>query len=391
MKLKNQPKKSSLKIFLLSFLMFVALTNCQKEETVYGIANEQVNNSISNVENWFKQNRSQHDFKILEHTKTIDWDNAIVSHGEKGEAIEIPLLLDDGIITQFGDDLSFKTFHRLLFLGDDENTFEVFHVQIVTDIAFNNNQETFNFYNFQDDFNGYVAVANIENKVVDFNTYKKGNLIAPKNDTNLKSATYSCTYFVRVYNDGSMEILFLLYCNGTGNDDSGGSSNYHGGGNGGGDSNAETEIKEKIDNVPPSCESFKYESTTSLWQESAVQNIYFNVFLIDINGIKHKYTISFPEPILFGVPKNLVNGGNLSPGTAAEATANALNDVMSEISREYANSHASSTDVKIAFRERLTNSFKDYIPGGRVNFNATNYTVIPTEYKVNTFGIGNCD
>jgi len=145
--------------------------------------------------------------------------------------------------------------------------------------------------------------------------------------------------------------------------------------------------------IPPDCASFDYEETLTDWYEAAVQNIRFEVYLISPEGIKKQFTISFPEPILFGMPANLTNGGNISKGAAAEATANALYQIMREIALEYYNTSAFEYEVTQEFRTRLTEQFPVYIPGGRVVFNATNYTVAPTEYVTTGFwgGTGNCD
>lgn len=143
--------------------------------------------------------------------------------------------------------------------------------------------------------------------------------------------------------------------------------------------------------TPPSCKSFNFVNTTSTWQEAAVINIRFSIYLINSDGISYKYSLSFPQPVLFGMPSNFSLGGEVGAGIAAESSANALNNTMSEIAKEYAYSHTSESNVEVAFKERLKYNYPLYIPGGRVNFNATNYSVIPTEYKTNAFGIGSCN
>lgn len=144
----------------------------------------------------------------------------------------------------------------------------------------------------------------------------------------------------------------------------------------------------------PSCKSFNFENTTAFWQEAAVRNIKFTIYLLDYQGIKYKYTISFPQPVLFGMPSNFTKGGEIGPGASAEASANALNNTMSEIAKEYANTYSSENKVERAFMDKLKYNYPLYIPGGRINFNATNYTVSPTEYKTEYktewLGTGNC-
>jgi len=164
---------------------------------------------------------------------------------------------------------------------------------------------------------------------------------------------------------------------------------FGGGGSSGGSSGTNTGTNTTED-VPPSCESFNFQQTAGLWQESAVKNIRFHVYLLSQNGIKYKFTCSFPQPVLFGTPTNLTNGGNLSSGVAATTSAQVMQKVMSETARKYANSYVSESSIESYFKERLKTEYPKYIPGGRVNFNANSFSVIPTEYKTNTFGTGNC-
>lgn len=139
------------------------------------------------------------------------------------------------------------------------------------------------------------------------------------------------------------------------------------------------------DNPPPSCKSFNFTQTASLWQEAAVKNIRFSVYLISPKGVKYLYTSSFPNPVLFGVPTNLSNGGNLGAGTAADISARALAQAMHKTVQKYHRTQTEGYQVDIAFKDFLKSEYPKYIPGGRVNFNPTSYSVIPTNYV--TYGI----
>ena len=147
-----------------------------------------------------------------------------------------------------------------------------------------------------------------------------------------------------------------------------------------------------VDIIPPSCESFKFKQTASNWQESAVENISFRVFLVTPpNNITYNYEIAFPKATLFSCPTELQNGTKITPEIAAAVSAKALDETMKQIVKKYGRSQMSPNLIEIHFQKSLKYNFDNRMPGGRVNFNATNYSVTPTQYKTNTFGTGNCN
>ncbi len=147
--------------------------------------------------------------------------------------------------------------------------------------------------------------------------------------------------------------------------------------------------------TPPSCESFAFQpiSNTSNWQESAVKNISFRVFLLTLpNNISFNYEIVLPQPTLFGCPINLSIGNTtITSGMAAEISANALNISIKEIVKKYGNSQMDPDLIKIYFQERLKFNYPLMTSGGRVQFDAMNYSGIIKEYKTNAYGTGNCN
>lgn len=163
------------------------------------------------------------------------------------------------------------------------------------------------------------------------------------------------------------------------------SSNYANGG-GGGSSNSGN-------NAPPSCESFNFKKKAgSLWQEAAVKNIHFKIVVIGPNGYKFSQIIEYPNAILFGAPTNLAIGNtDISAGLASTLSAKAIEASMSETVSMYGNKPVSELTVRLYFEERLRHNYPLFIPGGRVNFNASGFSGTPSNYKTNMFGTGNCD
>jgi hypothetical protein len=144
--------------------------------------------------------------------------------------------------------------------------------------------------------------------------------------------------------------------------------------------------------TPPDCESFNFVSTGGNWQEAAVANIHFIVVVISPQGVYVNQVIECPQAMLFGVPKNLAVGNtSISPGLAANMSATVLNKTIREVVHKYGNKSVSGLIVLQFFKERLKHNFSMYIPGGRVQTNPTTYSVTPTQYQTNAFGLGDCD
>jgi hypothetical protein len=101
--------------------------------------------------------------------------------------------------------------------------------------------------------------------------------------------------------------------------------------------------------------------------------------------------VDFPQPISFGTPTNIQIGNtDISPGLAANASARALQKSMQDVIDKYGSSRTIDLTLTLYFQERLKHNYPLYIPGGRVNFNATE-NIAATEYKTNPFTAGNCN
>ncbi len=137
----------------------------------------------------------------------------------------------------------------------------------------------------------------------------------------------------------------------------------------------------------PSSDSFNFISKgDSNWQQAAVENIHFYIALFDAKHNISLRNISFPQAILFGTP-TLLNKGNtgVDPKTAAYLSAKALKYSMEAAVNKYGDTAVPAITVSSYFRERLIHNYPLFIPGGRVNFNANSYNVVPTQYKANWF------
>lgn len=210
-KLKNQSK---FKIFFL--LLLIINFSCEKENVFIEPVNEQ-SNSVEIVKSWFELNQNKYDFKILDYTESIDWNNTIITYGDKGYSIEAPIILKETVQTNFKNDPSFNSYNRLLFLTNDYESYEVLHAHILTqDNTFETNQKQYNFYRLNNSFNGFITLLDAKNKIVSFSQYEEGYFVKPpiKENTLLKYEPVTCVYFGWWYESGHFEAISLLYCYG---------------------------------------------------------------------------------------------------------------------------------------------------------------------------------
>lgn len=178
---------------LVYFFLPLLLTSCQNEEDRVGVKSV----SVSNAKKWMEINKPK--LQALDYTQKIDWNNAIITQGNEGEVVEVPLIILPNTLTNVGEDDSYKTFMRLLFVKDKNEKLNVFTIVVSTkDLAFNNKDNGFNFYKIDPDFSGYLTLQNSINKIVYSGKYEKGKRISTPRLTKNKTAKWVCSYMVTV-------------------------------------------------------------------------------------------------------------------------------------------------------------------------------------------------
>ena len=207
----KQILKKSTKTFAF-LIVFMTLTNCVNESP--GLSNQDA--SVANAKKWFDLN--QPDLAVLGYTQTIDWSNAIVSDGDNGLIVEVPLILKGNITAKIGRDKSYQTYNRLMFVTDKQETYKAYNVLITTnDIAFDNNSKNCNFYKLNTNFNGYITVINVKKEITDFNTLLSKDVFATTKTGKLENVpTAICINLVENFDDGSSTFIASLGCFGGG-------------------------------------------------------------------------------------------------------------------------------------------------------------------------------
>ena len=182
----------------LLFCWMMTLFSCENDSSV---TNEIISkdNTIIKAKEWLENNKPN--LEALEYTKTIDWNNAILLNNDGEQAIEVPLILVDGISTNVVEDKKYKTHMRLLLIKDLNSTYKVFDIVYTTqDESFNNNDKSFNILDIGSGYSGYITIQKSDNKIAFSGKYENGELSGLHNFDQRRNITSRlvCTYYVTV-------------------------------------------------------------------------------------------------------------------------------------------------------------------------------------------------
>lgn len=145
--------------------------------------------------------------------------------------------------------------------------------------------------------------------------------------------------------------------------------------------------------VYPDCASFNFIKMANVpWQEAAVKNIHFDIVIVQSLTplMTSTETIRLPQAVSFQMPTNTAVGNtNITAGYAASVTAKAIDMAMKETREYYKAVPATELMVTEFFKKALKTTFEFMSPGSRLQINPVN-TVPPTEYKSNWFLPSDC-
>ena len=232
----NYEKK--LKTIVKVLVVFVMLTSCATENL--DLPNQ--DSSLVNAKIWF--DTSKPNLKVLDYINALDWNNAILTNGDKGTIVEVPLTLKGNFEAKVGDEKSLKTYHRLMFIPDEKERYKAYHVLITTnEKTFDSKSKAFNFYKLNTGFNGYVTVLNSKNEITDFDKYQDLKLVSKPLSNKLAPAELTCVYYGYLDEFNEFHKISLVYCYEA--PGSGGGEIFYGsgGGTGGGSGSATSDPK----------------------------------------------------------------------------------------------------------------------------------------------------
>ncbi|TCN57392.1 hypothetical protein D0809_12510 [Flavobacterium circumlabens] len=393
------------KIVVLSFILIFSIlfTRCQKDDDLPSAQG----NQLSLAKNWFKEYESSSDNYDLFQNMHYEWNQASVTRSEDGtETIIVPVAERKKEQREYWE-------QKLYIYKSDEGRYSALLFEVYSNKDIKPESQSVD----GGDFTGYMTVWDLKKGFVRGAKFLNNQVVEEgvaefsidRNKTNKAPETGDCIFSDLddgCHNDGGdgaaiplREVIVTGPSTGTpviytprgpviGGTTPGGYTSPTGGGGassggGSGASNAES--------APPSCESFNFKSKTgTIWQESAVKNIYLRIVLLNEKGIEIVHVISYPQPILFGTPTNVkVGNTNITAGLAANASAKVLHDTMDEVNAKYARTSVSDVIVDQYFRTQLTKNYPLSIPGGRVQFNST--TTLPaTDYKTTFLFSADC-
>jgi hypothetical protein len=220
-------KKSFLFTLLMGIIFFVSCTteNVQLDQTAKQNSVLKQSNIVELSKLWTINNSDS--LAILKGVQKIDWDNAVVSDTDKGEILEVPLILKNNLKVSYLETKN-EVINKLLFIKEASGKLNAYQMMIATKDKISSTDPSLSFSNLNSSFDGYVAFVNSSNKTVD---------LLPSVHRSKPSLTgreiESCTFLVEMYDDGSSRPIALLFCT-----YGGGAQANHGGGGGGGGAGA---------------------------------------------------------------------------------------------------------------------------------------------------------
>jgi hypothetical protein len=212
----------------LLLVIILLMTNCVTEE----VDKQNIYQSVNVAKIWFDANKSNYNNSMLEYVKDLQWEDAIVSNGEKGEIIEIPFTLKGNLRATNKEVNLNNDNHRLMFVKEKDNDYKLFYVQIYTEENLNKN---INYYSIVDDFRGKIFIQELTSKIGTKLEFRQGKKIIQSITAKYDSMT--CLYFGYWFEDGSFQPLYEVGCFGNDNGSGGNPgdnlpSSYGGGGGG---------------------------------------------------------------------------------------------------------------------------------------------------------------
>ena len=281
--------KKSISKIILGFLITLLLFSCSTEEN---ITESSTNQDVEKVKKWFESDLNTTKLKIIEYTKDIQWDKAIITNGEKGQIIEVPITLLDFVTTTNTSAKKLTDHHRLLFIKGENKTYKYYDLQIFTsDSNFDNLDKNFNYYSIKDDFNGFVTIFDPVKQIVGSQKFKNGKI--PKPNITAKEdamAEENCTYLVWIYEDGSIDIITRLYCEAGGLTGGGpvrGAGGYGGGGTSGTGTNPpiiDYSVKNPCDKIKTLKEDPNYKNAVAALKENFKLQYETGYYISESNG-----------------------------------------------------------------------------------------------------------
>lgn len=206
-------------------MVLITFTNCENESI--DLKNQDV--SITNTKAWFEKNKPS--LKVLEYTKTIDWEKAIITDGTKGKVVEVPIFLNDKVVVNVDYDKSLKSYNRLMFILDEKDLYKTYHVII------SNKRDTFdvsnneiNFYKIKEDFEGLITIVDSKNAITDIINLSTKKTNKSSITSKIKTEDAICLYYGYWDVNDEFHAYYLVGCYGGGSGTSGGTSYGSGGG-----------------------------------------------------------------------------------------------------------------------------------------------------------------
>lgn len=204
-------KKNAYVIFLIGMLL--AINSCNEsdlDDSVLLKSNDCDGALIESAESWFNENPDKNKYSLFGYLDDLKWNQAIVHDVDTAMLIEVPFKLKTNIETRIKGQDQLNVTQRLLIVYEENQFSSLLEVIVSGDSKENlENMEKINCTYQKYGFEGEFLFINSSGKIVKVKKVVSKDVSV---EIKLKSVQVRCVVLVHLWDDGTYDIVSVLYC-----------------------------------------------------------------------------------------------------------------------------------------------------------------------------------
>jgi hypothetical protein len=199
-------------------LTFILVNNsCEKDELLNSsvmqlkAAKKNDKELIKAAQRWFDNNTEQNQFKVLESSDFLKWENAVVNDLDSIVVVEVPIKLKEEYSFKVAGNEKLNVEYRLLIFLENDSYYSLMEYFISEkDLAYLHDTEKLRYSKKENDFEGIIVLVDTCDEVVSTEWVSKK---VKSGEVKLKSGGSYCVWLVWIYYEsGRIEYIMPLYC-----------------------------------------------------------------------------------------------------------------------------------------------------------------------------------
>lgn len=198
-------------------LTFILVNNsCEKDELLNSsvmqlkAAKKNDKELIKAAQRWFDNNTEQNQFKVLESSDFLKWENAVVNDLDSIVVVEVPIKLKEEYSFKVAGNEKLNVEYRLLIFLENDSYYSLMEYFISEkDLAYLHDTEKLRYSKKENDFEGIIVLVDTCDEVVSTEWISKK---LKSSEVKLKSGGSYCVWLVWIYESGRIEYIMPVYC-----------------------------------------------------------------------------------------------------------------------------------------------------------------------------------